>query len=83
MIADKEQTEDEWREGKFRPEQLISARLNGSSTVTLKQLKGALDKYGPDSILETGVLLPRAEYEELERLVRKAPKPITQRRRRR
>ena len=85
MVTDtKPLTDDEWREETFSYEDLISARLNerfGKTTFT--QLRSALEKYGPDSILESAIMLPREEYEKLEKLVRKAPKVRTPIRRRR
>lgn len=86
-VAEPELTDDEWREETFDEETLISARLTraqtGGTDPTLKQLKGALAKYGPDGILESAVLLPRKQYEELAKLVRKTPKPRLPNRRRR
>ena len=78
VVDASELTDDEWREQTFDEETLISARLTraqvGGNDPTLSQLKGALDKYGPEGILESAVLLPRKQYEELAKLVRKAPK---------
>lgn len=78
-------TDDEWREETFTEEQLNSARIQdlqfGAST--FKQLKDALAKFGPEGILESAINLPRKQYEELAKLVRKAPSASTPRRRRR
>lgn len=69
-------TEDEWRTQRFSEEQLASARLTeaqtGSRKVTLKDLRTALEKYGPDGILDSAIFLPRHQFEELEELVRVA-----------
>lgn len=73
--------DDEWRAEKFSEEELIGARLLGP--VSFAALKQALERHGPDGILESAVLLPRKQYEALEALVRKAPKARTVHRRRR
>lgn len=81
--VERELTDDEWREETFPEELLISARLSKKhgKDPSFGQLKNYIEKYGPDGVLETAVLLPRRQYEELERLCRGADKPQRSRRR--
>lgn len=85
MVADSKEpelTDDEWREEKFSQEQLISARLMGNPP-SFEALKNYIERFGPDGVLETAIMLPRAQYEQLEKLCKKAPTQRTPRRRRR
>jgi len=81
---DTEQTDEEWRAQRFSDEELAGARLSdrqfGASTY--KELLAALERFGPDGILETAILLPRAQFERLEQRVKGAPKQKIVRRRR-
>jgi hypothetical protein len=84
MLADSKEpelTDDEWREQKFSEEELMSAKLLGEPP-TLAQLSSHMERFGPEGILESAILLPRVQYEKLEKLVHKAPKIRTVRRRR-
>jgi hypothetical protein len=79
---DIELTDDEWREQKFSPEELIAARLMGEPP-PFAALKECITRFGPDGVLETAILLPRAQYEKLEQIIKKQPKQPPYRPRRR
>lgn len=86
IVTEPELTDEEWREQTFGEERLLSDRLASAQTggrdPSLSQLKDALERFGPDGILESAVHLPRAQYEQLAKLVRRQPKQHTPRRRR-
>lgn len=78
MILDPDLTEEEWQVERFSEEELAAAKhahaAVGGREVTMKQLKAALDKYGPDGVLDAGIMLPRKQFEDLEKLVKAAGK---------
>ena len=85
MMADSaevELTDDEWREQKFTQEQLITARLLGTPP-SFTDLKQYIERFGPDGVLESAIMLPRSQYEQLEKIIKKQPIQRTPRRRRR
>jgi hypothetical protein len=65
-------TDEEWRESKFTQEQIHSARRMGP--IAFDDLVKHLERFGPDDILDSAVLLSRGEYEVLAALVLAAKK---------
>lgn len=57
---------EEWREMNFSEEQLAAARSSNTKQPTAKELIAAAQKYGPDGILESAILLTQYQYKEVE-----------------
>ena len=76
MNASTEQTDDDWRAEHFTEEQLagnvIASRSSSGREPGFEALCRALDKYGPEGILESAIHLPREQYEKLEKKVKAA-----------
>jgi len=61
----------------FTEEQLVGERIlrrAGVSQPTFSDLMKAMQKYGPDGILESALHLSAEEYDELEKEVKARPK---------
>lgn len=64
---------------RFTEEQLAQDRADargGVKNPSFTELKVALTKHGPEGILESARHLEPEQYDELAKLVRKAPRPV-------
>lgn len=68
---DLQMDDEEWREANFSEIELAAARASNTHQPTVAQLIAAAEKYGPDGILDSAILLPQFEYQRVARALAK------------
>lgn len=63
--------DDEWRDVNFSEEKLAAARTSNTKQPTAEELIKAAEKYGPDGILDSAILLPQFKYKKVADALKK------------
>lgn len=67
IAYDKGLDDDEWRETNFSETELAEARSSNMRQPTADELIKGAERFGPEGIIESAILLPQFEYQRVQR----------------